>query len=271
MKYCIDFNKNNIPSDIDEINIQYDKILSLEALTKLNNEQNKRFNICFNEENATLENVKKILDLNNKNFYLKFIKRTPEIDKIKETYKDIKLFFDIKANTWSTFIGLVNYRVTDIYITELLGFELDKISKIAKNNNIQIRTFPNIAQTSWTDNNDITKFWIRPEDISIYEPYIDVCEFYGDINNFNIYYKIYKKDKKWFGNLKEIIIDLQENLDSRFIIPEFAQKRTRCGCRCLKGDNCKLCYEIIDLSKSLEKANLIVTKKKKEEEEERNG
>lgn len=39
-----------------------------------------------------------------------------------------------------------------------MGFELDKISKIAHNNNIKIRVFPNVAQSSWNDTQDIYKF-----------------------------------------------------------------------------------------------------------------
>lgn len=270
MKYCMDFNKNYLSLDVDEINIQYDKILSLDSLVSLTETYKKRLNICFKEENMIIENIKEILDLNNEYLYIRLPFKTPTIsDQLKREYPKINLFFETQANTWDIFIGLVKYGVTDIYITEGLGFELDKISKIAKENNIQIRTFPNVAQTGWTDNDDVSKFWIRPEDTPIYEQYIDVYEFW-DSSKFNIYYKIYKEDKKWFGNLKEIIIDLKENLDSRFLIPEFAQKRFRCGRRCLKGDNCKICYEIIKLSKSLEEANLII-RNKKDREEERDG
>ena len=47
------------------------------------------------------------------------------------------------------FLGYISLGVSDIYIGEDLGFELDKVSKIAKEHNIQIRTFPNIVQTQW--------------------------------------------------------------------------------------------------------------------------
>ena len=76
--------------------------------------------------------------------------------------------------------------------------------------------------------------------------------------------KIYK-DKKWFGKLKEIIPNFDSELDSRFIIPHFAKQRIKCGKKCLKGGKCKICERIEQLSKTLEKSNLLVKIENKEE------
>ena len=79
---------------------------------------------------------------------------------------------------------------------------------------------------------------------------------------------IYIIDELGFGKLNEIILNLDENdkidLDSRYIIPRFAEARVKCGKKCLKGNNCQICERIYELSQSLEKAKLIVRKKEEE-------
>ena len=75
--------------------------------------------------------------------------------------------------------------------------------------------------------------------------------------NQDLYYNIYNSNL-WFGDLKEIIIGFDISLDSRFVVPRFAEKRIRCGRECLKGGNCQICFRIDELSKSLEKAGLMI-------------
>ena len=75
-----------------------------------------------------------------------------------------------------------------------------------------------------------------------------------------------QEDKKWFGDLQEIIIGLDSKIDSRYIIPRFAEKRIKCGKDCLKGGKCEMCKRILDLSEQLENAHLIVQIDKEKEE-----
>lgn len=284
MKYCIDYNKeSSILDKIDEINIEYKRIESDEALQAFCEEhKNQRINVCINdyEEGINEGYFKNSLDFqknhpNINNLYLRFPGKGQELDMmLSNDYPDAKFYFDIKVNDWDKFIGLIEYNVTDIYIIEGMGFELDKISKIAKAHNTQIRVYPNVAQSSWNSTDDLRKFWIRPEDIGFYDDYIDVCEFFGDKEKFDILYNIYKKDKKWFGNLNEIIIGLKEHIDSRYIVPRFVKKRVRCGRECMKGGNCQMCDRIKELSSNLEKAGLMITMEEEKsniEEENNNG
>ena len=79
-----------------------------------------------------------------------------------------------------------------------------------------------------------------------------------------IFYKIYSK-QEWFGSLNEIIYELNEELDSRYIIPRFAEKRIRCKKECLKGGKCQICDRIKELSHTLEEAHIIVDYNNKED------
>lgn len=166
-------------------------------------------------------------------------------------------FYRKQISTWDEFLGMIDLGVTDIYIVEDLGFELEAVSKIAKENNVNIRMFPNVAQSSWADTSAILKFFIRPEDMDYYSQYIDTIEFYYERHkDLDIYYKIYKERQKWSGMLNEIIIDFNSDLDNRFILPRFSERRINCNKNCIKGGKCRICYNIIDLSKTLKDKNL---------------
>ena len=279
MKYCTVYsNTSHIIDKVDEIIIYFDKNKILNLFTDfIPKHQNQRIIIELKDDyEDNLESLKKILNIYKERPQLKFdllVNNFEQefIDLLKNS--DIKYFFHIYVNNWDTFRGLIALGASDIYIVENMGFELDKIAAIAHEHNIQIRVFPNVVQSSWNDIQDIYKFFIRPEDIDVYEKYIDVYEFYGNSKKTEVYYNIYKNNKIWFGNLKEIIIGMNSDLDSRYIIPRFADKRSRCGKECFKGGKCKICDRIIELSQSLKDADLIVKidRKDKERSESDNG
>lgn len=175
------------------------------------------------------------------------------------TAAHIKFFFNNRVNNWDMFIGLINCGVSELYITDSLGFEIIKVAEIAHSKGVKIRVYPNVAQSQWPDINGLMKFFIRPEDVDAYEPYIDTFEFYGNIEKHKVYYKIYAKDKQWFGALDEIIIDLNSDIDSRYLLKNFINKRLRCERKCLQGDNCNRCYEIEHLSENLKDHHLRVS------------
>ena len=275
MKYCINYsNKSHIIDKVDEILIRYDKNKILELFTQfIPAHLNQRIIVQLIEEDnidTIVNNLKKIISIYNENKDIKFDIQLPFynqkfIEELKDT--NLKYFFKAAANSWDKFTGLISQNVSDIYITDELAFELDKVAEIAHKNNIKVRIYPNIAQSRWDKLSDILKFFIRPEDIEMYEPYVDVCEFYGDkAQQIDTYYKIYQEDKKWFGDLQEIIIGLDSKIDSRYIIPRFAEKRIKCGKDCLKGGKCEMCKRILDLSEQLENAHLIVQIDKEKEE-----
>lgn len=266
MKYCIDYlpHKHNslLLNEVNELKIIYnerDNTL-LEFLEKY---KDKRIIIQVYETDNFLNN-KHYLQFNlikekypQYSFTIMFT-----YSELINTFKNELNFpycFDLRVNNWDSFLGLVQMQVSDIYIVEDLCFELDKVAEIAHLNNINIRTYANVAQTQWKDTDSLFTFFIRPEDIPIYEKYIDTLEFFGEKQEkVETYYKIYAKDKQWFGRLDEIIIGFNSDLDNKYIIPRFAEKRVLCNKQCLKSGKCRICHRIQDLSKSLEKSELVV-------------
>lgn len=172
----------------------------------------------------------------------------------------IPYYYYEKVKDWDTFWGLINEGVSDILIAQSFCFDLQKISQIAKNKQIKIRCFCNVCQTSWHTLQSLTTFFIRPQDIDLYSKYIDTFEFYQDQKHksINALYKIYAHDKKWFGLLKELIIDYHSDQDNRTLIPQFGERRLRCNKECLHSivSRCNFCMRASELGKALAEKKL---------------
>jgi hypothetical protein len=168
---------------------------------------------------------------------------------------------------WGLFNGFLKLNVTDIYIAEEICFSLPIAKEKAEAAGKKLRTYANFCMTYWEDDPSITGFFIRPEDVVQYEPYLDVLEFITtDTSKEGVLYDIYAVDKKWNGPLKEIISDCNIDISSQYIVPRFAENRIRCGKKCLKGSNCTICETIEHLARTLEEQKIKVVMKKEEEE-----
>lgn len=176
----------------------------------------------------------------------------------------IPYFFNDYVDRWDILYGLFDLGVTDVYVCNELGFELDKVAAAAHKRHIGIRVFPNIAQSAWYKTSDLKKFFIRPEDIEDYEPFVDTFEIFVNedvpTNVDQTLYKIYAKDQKWFGKLNEIISNFDNELDGRFTHPLWVSNRISCGKRCLKGGHCRMCDTIANLGDTLKKVGVTVEK-----------
>lgn len=279
MRFCVDYNKNTnqkagvndaLLTQVDEINIDYDPndFTLIEFLEKY---QEKQINIFFYNETAKFAEKISQIQRERPEFNIRIVL---EYKSNVDYSKFGKFFFSNRVNNWEIFKCFVDLGVTDIYITEQLGFELDKVAAVAHDNNIRVRVFPNVAQRCIDRTPALKTFFIRPDDIRIYEKYIDVFDLYywdEQKQNQSVLFDIYANDKKWFGKLNELIIGFDSDLDGKYVIPRFAEKRVKCNRECLKGGNCQMCEEIEKLSKTLEEAGITVRfndfNKNKEEED----
>jgi hypothetical protein len=70
----------------------------------------------------------------------------------------MKFYFNIYVKDWDTLHGLINEGVSDIFIVEEMGFQLVDAAAIAHEAKVQIRIFPNVAQSSWGPAPALKKF-----------------------------------------------------------------------------------------------------------------
>lgn len=269
MKYCLRYARHNkYLKEVDEVIVpfQIEDIHFVETLTGKNELQNACIIVdVLNTTDFINDNsIAIFLDMQKSypdmKFKLRFAHYNASHDELFIQLKEanIPFFFTTHVNTLDYFQGLMDLGVSDIYIVEDLGFELKKLGPVAHAKDISIRAFANVCQTSWPHKSNLKSFFIRPEDVPVYEEYVDVLEFYGDYNMEKIMYRVYSKDKKWFGNLQEIIIGLSDELDSRYLLPQFARVRVGCGKRCIKGTACNICEKIVVVSQTLEEKGYMV-------------
>ena len=171
--------------------------------------------------------------------------------------KNLSYFYEFFTTTWDDIVGLAEKGVSDIYISNILGFDMSTVSAYCKSRNINVRVFPNVAQSNFNYDleetedfeKDIVKFFIRPEDVPIYEEYVDYMEFWGPIKDQDEIYNIYKKEK-WLGKLSQIIIGYRGSAYNRELSSMFALHRTVCKKRC-NYKKCSMCYQFVGLSTEL--------------------
>lgn len=270
MRYAIFYNKSfRYFSEVDEIIFEYSGVGDIVKFVTEKFKENQRAIINVTK----IENIENIIPYLNKlskehsNFIIQINMFTQK--KYIELLKDnnINYMFANFATNLDTFFSMVNLEAKDIYIVEELAFNLKNLQDVRKKYNINFRLIPDVAQsakgTSYTIPS-ITKFFIRPEDIEEYEKYIDVIEIYRQDDRQSVIYEIYKK-QQWLGQLEDIILDLDVELNNTNIAPHFGRERINCGKRCM-FEKCNLCLEIQNLANRFQLTDISIIKKKKKSE-----
>lgn len=150
---------------------------------------------------------------------------------------------------------------SDVYIVEGLGFSLKQISAYCKSKGVTIRAIPNVAQYPIgykKEIPDVCKFFIRPEDLELYENYIDVCEFRGSFDKLSATFSVYKTGR-WLGDLKDLIGGLDENIYNAGLAPQFGMARLNCGHKCML-EQCRLCPELQKIAENFKALELEIKK-----------
>lgn len=153
--------------------------------------------------------------------------------------------------------------VSDIYVTEDLGFRIKDLQYIREQFGVKFRIIPNIAQIGgFTKEIDpMLKFWVRPEDTEIYEPYVDVFELWGTSDRLSVVYEIYK-DRRWFGDLNDIILDFDcDTVPNGSMPPHIGPQRLNCKHYCLLG-KCNLCPQLAKTARKMEEVGIEILKDK---------
>lgn len=171
--------------------------------------------------------------------------------------EEIPFFYGNHASTIDELNQYINEGVSDVYVTNELGFCLEDIKYYICKDKVKIRVYPNIAQSSATNADkipSITKFFIRPEDVKHYENCVDVFEFFGDIGKQGVLYKIYNSGS-WDGPLDLIITGYNPDEDvaiNSSIIPVFGKIRKNCHKKCgFTSSGCQICFMAAPIAKTL--------------------
>ena len=270
MKYCANYHKDFRYLDkVDEIIIKYQNQTQKQLIDFLETVRAEVRVIVKLEDNSL--NIDKATEIfaNVKVIHSNFavMLSGPDAafsDRLRE--KNIPFFYFSLVDKWDVLMSYLAVGVSDVYIVNELGFDLKDVSKVCKEYGVQVRVFPNVAQLSSRVGtlNKLTSFFIRPDDIQHYNEYVDVCEFFGPLDRQSVLYEIYTKEK-WLGNLSDLIIGLNIDIENTTLVPTFGTERLSCRKDCYKG-KCIICEKCLSLANTLKENNIQIKRVNKVKE-----
>lgn len=169
----------------------------------------------------------------------------------------IPFFYHSFCNTKMQLMRMFDLGVSDIYIGGELGFLLKDIQILKNKRNVNFRIVPDHPRKSDIETliDPIKTFWILPESLDIYEPYIDVLELTSRVKTkLDIY-----KNRKWEGKVSTLIPDSECEVFANTIPPSFGFCRLNCGLHCAYS-TCRACYGAIEFAQELTKRDLEIRK-----------
>ena len=106
--------------------------------------------------------------------------------------------------------GVIAFDPCYIILAAPLCFDLKKVKAKTQ---IPIRLCPNLAFDAYIPRaNGICGSWIRPEDVEIYEEWVDTLEFItDDLSKESTLFHIYAENKVWPGNLNLLLTNFNVN------------------------------------------------------------
>lgn len=246
MHYCLSSQvSKEYLEKADEIRVKYNRLGTILNLYEINKNATFILTITSKEDRDKI----KWDEIENYNIMTqkKLIIETDSFD-IMDVCKalNIKFFYAIPVNSFYELKSLVDYGCCDVRVEAPLTHMLDKLEDY----DITIRMTPNIAYHGYIPReNGVIGSWVRPEDISYYEPYVDVFEFEDcDTKKEQALYRVYAEQQEWPGNLNNLISNLDYNASNKLIPSDLTTARIFCGQKCLNGRQCKVCERLLDLA-----------------------
>ena len=259
MRYCVNYINDFRHFDkIDEIILSYYKVN--DHLIEKVKEYSDNVRIVIDVRTCPEEDITESFDIfaktkeahNNSAFLLRYEHHSALEQECKD--KGYDFFYDMHINTPDKLLWVIKQGVSDIYLTDELAFSFGSIY-IKYGKKINIRLFPNVAQSTYREYKGIDRFFIRPDDISLYDFDCVIIEFFGPLDRQSVLYEIYT-GQKWIGALNEVIIGLEgDNVNNMAIYPAFGSIRRNCNKRCAL-DGCNICERISSFGHQLKDADL---------------
>lgn len=245
MKYCVSSRQHRETLlKADEIAVRFNDIDKIFDFIEDEEINKKTIIYTIGYENESIDwNTLQMYNEKLENFILK-IYDLSLIPFIKE--HGFKFYWGYPISTFYELKSIITMEPSYILLGMPLCFQLDAVTNMTS---IPIRLVANDANSDAVPRSDgVCGFWIRPEDVPVYEPYVSTLEFYSiNLRQEAGYYKIYAEDRNWPGNLNLLFQNFNVNVDNRGIPENLGSLRLNCGQRCAQG-KCHLCENAIKFS-----------------------
>lgn len=200
---------------------------------------------CLNIEEIDWGQMVNYNKLNKGNFILCL----SNIDQIKEAKKrELLWYWGFPVTSLYEAKGFARLGTYYLKVGAPLFFEWDTVKKVLPD--MKFRHTPNIAYNDGLPRPDgVSGTWIRPEDLRLYEHYIDVIEF-EDCNREKeqTLYSVYMEQKEWKPILRLLITNLNHKGTNRMISSELTKRRLTCRQVCENGGACTLCWRSLAIA-----------------------
>lgn len=201
---------------------------------------NKRYNILTAKENTSVD-IGKLTE------QVDFVKAIASDYTIKcgslLALKDLinrgyNAYLRFPVSDWEIFSNLLELGVSDIYIDGPICFDIDALKKVSKK--VKLRLSPTINSSS-IGNRQVNSFFVRPEDIQLYEGIIDVIDFQErDKDKEKVLVDIYQRGS--FNYDINMLISGLPQINNLLFKRDFAETRSSCKQKCkIPGYTCHYC------------------------------
>lgn len=246
MHYCLSAQvSDEYIKKVDEIRIKYKELNKLLDLYEINPNLSIILTISTQQKDAGIDWNE--IEKYNTMWQKRLIVETDSFE-IMDVCKalDIKFFYALPVNNFYDLKALAEYGCCDVKIDAPLTHMLDKLSVY----DITYRMTPNIAYYAFIPReNGIIGSWVRPEDVELYEDYIDVFEFEDcDKKKEEALYRVYNETKSWIGDLNKLITNFNYQGVNHKISKDLTLCRMFCNQKCTQGVNCNICQRFLDIS-----------------------
>ena len=171
--------------------------------------------------------------------------------------RGFKFYWKYPITSYYELRGLIDLGVSQVFLGAPLYFDLPFISRLG----VPIRLCANQCYFDSIPREDgVCGTYIRPEDVDIYDKYIETIEFLAPKEKEATLFKIYK-NKVWKGNLDILLNNFNWNVDNRIIPEQFGEARVQCRQSCQGHGSCKLCYSAIKLAGAVDRAYAVEQRK----------
>lgn len=159
---------------------------------------------------------------------------------------NIRYYYGFPINTFSELQALKNIGVCYVRLGEGLFFHMPKVKDIG----VPVRIVPNVAYTDGIPrDNGIAGHWVRPEDMLLYQDYVETIEFEdAGVKKEQALFRIYTSQEGWYGDINDLITNLNYSASNKMLPNNITMERIHCGQQCKINGRCQVCFRAFDLA-----------------------
>lgn len=246
---------------LDEIDLKFTEEHELKDLISFCNQyKDKRINIEFYDIDIEklfkdrIELIFSIKEILKDNLYVK-LSFEQLVDRKYFEEQNIKYFSNYCVDSYIKLrYFLHSTKVSDIYVTDDLCYNLKEVFLICKNNGVALRMVLNRIPSTFIYAGELFDSPIyRPQDFDMLNMFISTAEFdcwdgdYYKWNEFEVLYKRWFKQKKWNEDLKYINKDIKFEFINDKVPLGYSFFRSTCNHRCMmrEGMPCSKCSRFL--------------------------